>query len=279
MLLIVGFWSCGGNDPGYVTGQNPTISNPNPCQADELVNVSPNGDRTTLIWADEFNVDGAPCSGNWNLETIPPNNGSWWNNEEQFYTSRRDNSIVENGVLKIIAKRENFEGKEYTSARMTTQYKFDFRYGRVEVRAKLPTGQGTWPAIWLLGSNIDSVSWPNCGELDIMEHGSVRPGYVTSALHYPSGQANVSASSVGAQDVQNVSTQFHVYQMDWTEERVVFAVDGQTHHTYNFTSEDPFHQDFFILLNVAMGGNYVGNTIDPDFESSAMEIDYVRVYQ
>lgn len=277
-LLLIGFWSCGGDDPEYETGQNPSfISNPNPCQADDLVGVTPSGDFTTLIWADEFNDNGAPCEGNWNLETIPPNNGSWWNNEQQFYTSRRANSIVENGVLKIIAKKENFEGKQYTSARLTTQNKFDFRYGRVEVRAKLPVGQGTWPAIWLLGSNIDQVSWPACGELDIMEHGSGDPGYVSSALHYP-GNNGGSAPS-GSQTIQNEATQFHRYQMEWNQERVVFLVDNVEHYSHNLSADDPFHQEFFILLNVAMGGTYVGNAIDPDFVSSAMEVDYVRVYQ
>ena len=176
--------SSGGDDPTPIPIDEPQVIVPvEGCQGGRIENANPTGDRTTLVWAEEFEEDGAPCVKNWNHETIPPNNGSWWNEEVQYYTDRRDNSIVEDGVLKIIAKKENYLSKEYTSARMTTQRLFEFRYGRVEIRAKLPEGQGTWPALWFLGANIDTVGWPTCGEIDLMEHGDGEPGLVSSTVH------------------------------------------------------------------------------------------------
>ena len=237
----------------------------------------PSGDMTTLIWQDEFDQDGAPAS-HWFHETVPPNNGNWWNNEQQHYTNRRVNSIVENGNLKIIAKREDYQGKDYTSARMITKDRFEFQYGRVEIRAKLPVGQGTWPALWLLGENIDEVSWPRCGEIDIMEHGDGEPGLVSSSVH----QANANGDDYvqrGEQVIQNEDTEFHVYRMDWTEDYLEFFVDGRRHHYVGIDQNTPFHQPFFLIFNVAMGGNFVGNSIDPDFVSSEMVVDYIRVYQ
>ena len=215
---------------------------------------------------------------NWNHETIPPNNGSWWNEEVQYYTDRRDNSIVEDGVLKIIAKKENYLSKEYTSARMTTQSLFEFRYGRVEIRAKLPEGQGTWPALWFLGANIDTVGWPTCGEIDLMEHGDGEPGLVSSTVH----RANVNGDNYyrrGDQVIENESTEFHVYKMIWTSTSIQFFVDDVKHHDVTYDPNTPFNKYFFIILNVAMGGTFTDNNIDPNFTSSAMEVDYIRVYQ
>jgi len=232
----------------------------------------------TLVWRDEFNYSGTPCSSNWNLETIPPNNGNWWNNEQQYYTDRRENSIVEDGVLKIIAKKENYKGKNYTSARMTTQNLFEFRYGKVEIRAKLPEGQGTWPALWFLGSNIDVVNWPRCGEIDLMEHGDGEPGLVSSAVHLPNSDGEHYFLR-GEQLIQNEASEFHLYEMYWTASKIEFYVDSNKHHDFTITAGMPFNQPFFILLNVAMGGTFTSNNIDPNFVSSAMEIDYIRVYQ
>ena len=142
-----------------VTIPTPVVQAPQGCPSGRVANANPTGDFTTLVWADEFNEDGAPCENNWFHEIIPPDNGGWYNNEQQFYTDSRSNSIVEDGVLKITAIKEQFEGKKYTSARMTTQRLFEFLYGKIEIRAKLPQGQGTWPALWFLGANIDSVGW------------------------------------------------------------------------------------------------------------------------
>ena len=230
-----------------------------------------------LVWADEFNVDGAPDASKWGYDTGA---GGWGNNEPQFYTSRSENVRVENGFLKITAKKESYEGAPYTSARINTQSKFSIKYGKVEVRAKLPEGGGTWPAIWMLGSNFQTVGWPASGEIDIMEHRGNEPGKVHSAIHTPSSYGATTNS--GSRTVANVSSEFHVYAVEWTPQKIAFSVDGVIHYTYmpavRNSSTWPFDAPQFIILNVAMGGNFGGN-IDPNFTSGTMEIDYVRVFQ
>lgn len=230
-----------------------------------------------LVWSDEFDEEGAPNSSKWGYDTGA---GGWGNNESQFYTSRSENVKVENGLLKIIAKKENYEGAAYTSTRLKTQGKFSFKYGKVEVRAKLPDGGGTWPAIWMLGSNFATAGWPACGEIDIMEHVGNDPGKIISAIHTPSSYGNTQNKAV--KTVNNVSTEFHVYGLEWTRDKLVFSVDGNVHYTYNPANKNsstwPFDANQFIILNIAVGGT-LGGTIDPDFTSGTMEIDYVRVYQ
>jgi len=238
--------------------------------------------NTNLVWSDEFNNDGPVSSNDWFSETIPPNNGSWWNSEQQHYTDRIDNAFVSNGSLKILAKKENYTAygttKAYTSARLNSQ--FSFTYGRVDVRAKLPEGGGTWPAIWMLGSNRQTVGWPACGEIDIMEHSGNNQGTASSAIHTPSSSGNT--INKGVKSISDVTTEFHVYSVNWTSEKIEFSIDDIVHYTYNpgvkNSSTWPFDADQFIILNVAMGGAFVG-AIDSDFNESAMEIDYVRVYQ
>lgn len=235
--------------------------------------------NTGLLWSDEFNYTGSPDSSKWNYNIGRGDNG-WGNGEAQYYTSRSQNVKVENGNLTITAKKENYEGAEYTSTRLLTQGKFDFTYGKVEVRAKLPIGGGTWPAIWMLGSNINTVGWPACGEVDIMEHVGNNQGTVQSAMHTPSSYGGT--INHGSQYLEDVSTEFHVYAVEWTSEKMIFSVDDVVHYTYNPSTKDsntwPFDADQFIILNIAMGGGF-GGEIDPNFVSSTMEIDYVRVYQ
>ena len=188
-LLLLLLISCGGSTSDV---NDTTLSN-----SGNYNNTTPNNPTQSytfnneLVWSDEFDQDGPVSQDKWNVETIPPNNGSWWNGELQFYTDKEDNIRVEEGLLKITAKYESYEGKNYTSARINTQDKFEFIYGRVEMRAKLPNWEGMWPAFWLLGANIDEIGWPNCGELDILEHGdyvkdstSNDPGLISSAVHY-----------------------------------------------------------------------------------------------
>lgn len=231
-----------------------------------------------LVFSDEFDTNGSPDETKWNYDIGTGSNG-WGNGEKQYYTKRSENVIVEGGFLKITAKKENYESSAYTSTRMLTAGKFDFTYGKVEVRAKLPFGEGTWPAIWMLGSNISTVSWPACGEIDIMEHWGHNQNVVQSAMHTPSSNGNT--INHGAQTINDVSTAFHVYTVEWDDQEIVFAVDGKVHYTYKPASKNsdnwPFTANQFIILNVAMGGSWF--TIDPNFETSTMEIDYVRVYQ
>lgn len=244
------------------------------------VYVADNGPQ--IVWSDEFNTDGAPNSTKWGYDIGDgcPNLCGWGNGESQYYTNRSDNVIVEDGVLKITAKRENYEGSEFTSARILTKGKYSFTYGRVEIRAKLPTGGGTWPALWLLGSSIDAVGWPACGEADIMEHVGNNQGTVSSAMHTPSSSG--ATVNHGEQYLDDVSTAFHVYSLDWSSEEMVFAVDDVVHYTYNPTVKNastwPFDANMFLIFNVAMGGSFGGN-IDGSFTESTMEVDYIRVYQ
>ena len=236
-----------------------------------------------LIFFDEFDIDGALDTSKWTFEIIPPNNGSWWNGEEQHYTGRRDNTYISNGTMKIVAKKEvyTFQGstKNYTSARLNS--KFSFTYGRIDVKAKLPKGGGTWPAIWTIGSNINSVGWPACGEIDIMEHWGHEPTIVSSATHNTACSGDCSGVNVGKTAISDYNDEFHVYSMIWNENEIQFLIDDELKYTYDPSPKDtrnwPYSADQFIILNLAMGGSWF--TIDPDFKEAAMEIDYVRVYK
>lgn len=233
------------------------------------------GNNDVLVWADEFNDDGDPCSDNWSYDIGTGENG-WGNGESQYYTDRPENVRVENGSLKITAKAESFQGSDYTSARLITYQKFEFEYGRVEARAKLPTGGGTWPAIWTLGNDFETNTWPACGEMDLMEHVGNQQDVIFSSLHFPGNSGgNAITESI---TVPGVSDDFHIYAMDWTPDEIVFSVDGTVYHTFQNNASLPFDHNFFLLVNVAMGGNF-GGEIDPNFVESTMEIDYIRVYE
>ncbi len=227
-----------------------------------------------LVWADEFETDGTPDAANWSYDLGA---GGWGNGEVQTYTNSAENVSVSDGTLKITAKAD---GDAYTSARIKTQGLQEFMYGRIEVRAKLPQGGGTWPAIWMLGANFEMAGWPACGELDIMEAVGNNPGYVQCAVHTPSSYGNT--QNMASTTVANASSEFHVYSMNWSADQISFLIDEEIYYTYapenKNTDTWPFDAKQFIILNVAMGGN-LGGEIDPAFTESAMEVDYVRVYQ
>lgn len=233
------------------------------------------GDETfeNLIWSDEFDVDGAPNTNNWNYDIGA---GGWGNGELQYYRDHADNVKVEGGFLKITAKKQTFSGSAYTSARIKTQGKQNFTYGKIEARMKLPEGIGTWPAFWMLGSSFEQIGWPACGEIDIMEHKGYQPNIIHSTLHYSgnSGGGGPTQSTSAA----NVSGEFHNYSVVWTANTIKFYVDNTLYHTFNNNGNTPFNANFFIIFNVAMGGGF-GGPVDPAFVQSTMEVDYVRVYQ
>ena len=229
----------------------------------------------TLFWSEEFNVDGAPDPLNWGYD-IGTGSGGWGNNELEYYTSRPQNVLVQGGVLKINAIRENYSGSAFTSARLISKNKFSFQYGKVDIRAKLPAGIGTWPAAWMLGNNIGSVGWPNCGEMDIMEHRGSELNKIFGTLHYPGHSGGNADGSTTV--IANATTAFHVYSLDWSAVDIKIYVDGVLFHTVANSNTLPFNQDFFFILNVAMGGNF-GGAVDPAFTSSTMEVDYIRVYK
>ncbi|MBP9848748.1 MAG: family 16 glycosylhydrolase [Flavobacterium sp.] len=248
-----------------------------------------------LVWSDEFDVNGAVNATNWFHQTQLPAGGSWFNGEVQHYTDELTNSFVNGGFLNIVAKKEPYTSqgitKQYTSARLNS--KFAFKYGRVDVRAKLPIQAGTWPAIWMLGKNVNedgaffdaafgTTNWPACGEIDIMEHGitpSQPTNYIQSALHTPSSFGNT--SNIGGAIANNLGTDYHVYSMNWSPYQITFLLDGVAFYTYNpavkTPSNWPFDLEQYLLLNIAMGG--IAGTIDPSYTQSSMVIDYVRVYQ
>lgn len=240
---------------------------------DDFETEFPGDSAEEAFWAQEF--EGSSLHTNvWNYEIGNGENG-WGNGEAQYYTDQ--NTEVSDGTLKINAIAESSNGYNYTSSRITTQDNFEFQYGRVEVRAKLPSAGGTWPAIWMLGENFDEVGWPTTGEIDIMEHVGNNLGEVLGTLHFP-GNSGGSAVSQGT-TVENVATEFHTYEMEWTQDHIVFLVDGVVYHEFTAMAGTPFvEHPFFLILNVAMGGTLGGN-IDPNFTQDSMEIDYIRVYQ
>ncbi len=224
------------------------------------------------IWSEEFNVDGAPDSSKWGYDIGA---GGWGNNEVQYYTSRPQNIIVSNGTLKINTLKESYLGSSYTSARILTKGKFSFKYGKVVIRAKLPTGGGTWPAVWMLGSNIDVVGWPACGEVDILEEVGNQLNINHSSLHSPGRSGNT--PDTATIQVPNGNIDFHIYTADWRADFIKFYVDNQLFYTFVNSASLPFNQNFFLIINSAIGGNF-GGIIDPNFTSSTFEIDYIRVY-
>ena len=232
----------------------------------------------------------APIDNNkWFHQTQLPNGNAWFNDEQQHYTNRIDNAFTSNGTLKIVAKKERYtdqgKTKQYTSARLNS--KFAFKYGRVEVRAKLPAGHGTWPAIWTLGKNINelgaywqtqgygTISWPACGEIDIMEHWGSEQYVVQSATHTPSSHGDT--VNKGEQYLKTATSQFHVYSMDWSAKEIVFSVDGKRHYRYKPVIKNarnwPFNSEQYLILNLA-----IESDIYYSFNSAQMEIDYVRIY-
>lgn len=233
---------------------------------------------TKLVWSDEFNTPGLPDASKWAYDTGSgcPQRCGWGNNELQYYTARAENAVVEGGTLRIHAKKEAFQSAAYTSARIKSKGKFDFKYGKIEVRAKLPEGIGTWPAIWMLGSNIDKTGWPACGEIDVMEHRGYELNKIFGTLHYP-GRSGDNANGHYLM-VNDVTKSFHLYAAEWTEKSIRIYADGKLVHEVANHKDIPFNHDFFIILNVAIGGNFAG-PVDPAFQHSTMEVDYVRVYQ
>ena len=233
----------------------------------------------TLSWADEFS-SATIDSSKWGYDT---GGNGWGNNELQYYTNRSENARIESGNLVIEARAENYGGKNYTSARLLTKGKWSSTYGRIEARIKIPKGQGIWPAFWMLGTNIDSVGWPNCGEIDIMENIGSLPSTLYGTVHGPgySGGGGISGSTVlsGAA----LGDDFHVYGIEWEQNRIRWFLDGQLYFTVTPSSLPNgsawvFNQPQFLILNVAVGGNWPGNPNSSTTFPQRMTVDYVRAY-
>jgi beta-glucanase (GH16 family) len=228
-----------------------------------------------LFWSDEFDKDGSPDPANWGFD-LGTGSGGWGNNELEYYTNRQTNAIVSNGMLKIFAQKESYNGSSYTSARMLSYNLFSFQYGKIEVRAKLPARTGTWPAIWMLGNNLSSVGWPACGEIDIMEQSGSQKSTIYGTMHYPSEVGQYGDGSTTT--IADASTAFHTYTAFWTPNYIRLSVDSTDYYSLVNYNGLPFNQPFFIILNVAMGGNF-GGAVDPSFTTDSMVVDYVRIYR
>ena len=240
---------------------------------------SPAPARWTLVFSDEFETQGSLDPARWDYDL-----GYIANDERQYYTSRSENVRVEAGHLVIEARREPYQGYAYTSARVVTRGRFEPLYGRVEVRAKLPSGLGSWPAIWMLGSNIREVGWPACGEIDIMEHVGFDPLRIHASIHTAAYNHTAGTQKTAAVSIANPSDDFHVYAMEWYPDRIEASVDGQRYFTFRNEGSGsrawPFDTPQYLLLNLAIGGTWGGQQgIDDSLFPKRLLVDYVRVYQ
>ncbi len=237
---------------------------------------SPTAPSSALTWQDEFDREGLPDPSRWDYEV-----GMIRNNERQYYTRERaNNARVSNGMLIIEAHRERFQNADYTSASLTSRT--SWTYARIDVRARLPKGRGSWPAIWTLGTNIRDIGWPECGEIDIMEHVGFDPGRIHANIHtkaYNHVQRTNKGNSVM---VPSADGEFHVYSAEWTPQQISVFVDGERYFTFakesGGTAVWPFDRPQYLILNLAIGGNWGGQRgIDDDAFPMRYEIDYVRV--
>lgn len=245
----------------------------------EPAEVTSSNSSSPYLWHDEFDfID----TTQWTFETGA---SGWGNNEWQYYTNRSENAFVQDGILHIRASKEDYEGAEYTSARMITKGKFSFTYGTIEARIALPTGNGIWPAFWMLGENIDAVSWPACGEIDIIEAvNDENVVYGTNHWQYEGGHAQYGNSTkdyYGSSKVLDI-TQFHNYKMVWNEKLIAMYVDDFKYQEIAIENAadglEAFHKPQFFILNVAVAGNWPGFEVDDSQFPNEMLVDYIRVY-
>lgn len=259
------------------------ITTDEPEKALELERSSAVAKGWKVVWNDEFDgQDPLPDEQKWSYNT---GGDGWGNNEKQFYTAADTSSVfVKNGSLSIIARNDGVGDRKYTSARLVTKGKGEWKYGRMEMRAKLPAGRGLWPAFWMLGRNIDKAGWPLCGEIDIMEHVGYKPGVIFGTVHTATFN-HMKGTQVGKETaIRNPYDHFHVYAIEWNEEQIEFFLDEEKYfefkNEHKTVSEWPFDQPFFVIVNLAVGGNLGGaQGVDDSVFPAVYEIDYVRVFQ
>lgn len=256
------------------------------CGKDSSTSSSTDSTEKTyqLVWSDEFDYKGLPDPKKWSFET---GGHGWGNNELQYYKSGTDNAMVDNGKLYIFAKDDGFDGKPYTSARINSTGDGHWTYGKFVVRAKLPKGKGTWPAIWMLPTDwtLGNKGWPDNGEIDIMEHVGYDPNVIHGSTHCLAYYFKINTQKTASKTIPTAMTDFHDYAIEWTENKIDFLIDDVKYFTVNkeegATWEKwPFFKRFHFILNIAIGGDWGGaRGIDPSIFPATMEIDYVRVYQ
>lgn len=271
--------SCGNDDGEAVNSPN----NPDDSGSDKY--------GMSLIWSDEFDYDGSVDNLKWHHQVIPIAGSSWANGEVQHYTNSTQNSFVSDGTLKIVAKKEQYQfngnTKSYTSARLNS--KFTFQYGRIDISAKLPAEQGTWPAFWTLGANINetgnyhgdtygSSGWPACGEIDIMEQNGWNKNKLIGHLHWGDNNTGQYKNEGGTKMVADTATTFNLYSLVWNQNEIRISFNDQVFYIKQIDNSMPYRFPHYILLNIAMGGN-LGGTIPTNFSQATIEVDYIRVYQ
>ena len=252
-------------------------------------------EKWKLVWKEEFNYSGLPNAKKWSYEV-----GHIRNNEKQYYTNaRKENAWVSNGVLAITGKKESFPNEsfkrgsgdwktqdstaQYTSASINTLGKVGWKYGRIEIKAKLPHGRGIWPAIWMMGTNRSEVGWPKCGEIDIMEFVGNQPKDIYGTMHFPDPNAEGNKSNGNKITSENLKNDFHLYAIEWNEKTIDVYFDNNKYHSFSIDSagvgeDNPFRKPFYLLLNLAMGANWPG-PIDDSVLPQQFLVDYVRVYE
>jgi beta-glucanase (GH16 family) len=237
-----------------------------------------------LAWSDEFNTN-TLNTASWTNQNGDgcPNLCGWGNNELEYYTDHPDNIFFQDGKLIIEAKKEMFNGKLYTSSKILTAGKKTFRYGRIDIRAKLPKGKGIWPALWLLPQNNVYGGWPKSGEIDLMELVGHEPNKVYGTAHYGPGPGSISISRSYTLPVGNFNDEFHVFSIEWKLDQLKWYVDGNLYSTVNKadigSNTWPFNEDFFLIFNLAVGGNWPGNPDASTYFPQWMIVDYIRVFQ
>jgi len=235
---------------------------------------------TTVTWSDEFNTDGAPDPAKWQYDT---GGGGWGNSELEYYTNTTNNAVITNGVLSITAKKESMSGMNYTSARLVSKFNPNWTYGRIEAKAKIPGGRGTWPAIWMLPNDYAYGNWPNSGEIDIMEN----VGFEGTKVHFSTHtQANYAGNAkTSTLDIPTAATAFHLYRMDWTPDGIKGYYDDALVFTYLNDGKSqfatwPFDKPFHILMNLAIGGSWGGSQgVDDTIFPTTLQVDYIRYYK
>ncbi len=244
--------------------------------------IPPAAEEWKLIWGDEFDNTGLPDTSKWNFDE---GGHGWGNNELQYYIKKDTaTAFVKDGLLNIVAHKQSREKNQYISAKLITKGKRLFQYGKIDVRAKLPRGRGTWPAIWMLGDNIDMVGWPDCGEIDIMEHVGYNPDSVFGSVHTKLYNHVLGTQTTKGLVVKEPYTTFHTYSIEWSEEKIKFLVDDVQYlaftNQHKTDAEWPFSKPFYLILNLAVGGNWGGkNGIDETIFPATMQVEYVRVYE
>lgn len=286
-LLVLTLIACEKDDPidnGGSTGTGPV---PNPGTGEFCKEIDNSYDYESLnyelVWSDEF--DGSELDlSNWTYEL---GGNGWGNDELQYYTDNERNSYVEDGSLFIKLIKETYEANSYTSARLVTKNKQDFKYGKIEMGAKLPSGKGTWPAFWMMPTDSYYGGWPNSGEIDIMEHVGYDMNHIHHSIHTEFFNHSLNTQKGDGEYHDNVDTVFHKYTLEWLPDKLIYYVDDEVQYIYDVNQFDcvkkghwPFDKDFFVILNLAFGGMWGGaQGIDENLTEATYEIDYVRVYQ